>query len=81
MKVYNGRYTYPKDAVWVDRRSKYGNPFKMKSEADRDHVCDSFEKAILPTLDVRELKGKDLVCWCAPKRCHADAILKKANNL
>jgi len=25
------------------------------------------------------LKGKDLVCWCAPERCHCDAILRKAS--
>lgn len=30
--------------------------------------------------DIRELKGKDLVCWCAPKPCHADILLKLANE-
>ncbi len=25
------------------------------------------------------LRGKHLLCWCAPLRCHCDAILKKAN--
>jgi DNA polymerase I-like protein with 3'-5' exonuclease and polymerase domains len=43
-------------------------------------VCDKFEKLILPTLDVSDLKGKDLVCFCKPKRCHCDAILLKANK-
>ena len=27
----------------------------------------------------KELKGKDLVCWCAPKSCHADILLEIAN--
>lgn len=27
-----------------------------------------------------ELKGKDLVCWCAPKPCHADILLEIANK-
>jgi hypothetical protein len=27
-----------------------------------------------------ELRGKDLVCWCAPQRCHADVLLKYANE-
>jgi hypothetical protein len=27
-----------------------------------------------------ELRGKDLVCWCAPRRCHADILLKVANE-
>ncbi len=26
-----------------------------------------------------ELKGKDLVCWCAPKACHAETIMEIAN--
>jgi len=78
-KVYHARNA-PSGAVWVDRRTKYGNPYVMKSEWERNWVCDQFEKNILPTLDVSELRGKDLICWCAPKRCHADAILRKANK-
>ena len=27
-----------------------------------------------------ELKGKDLVCWCAPQPCHADVLLEIANS-
>lgn len=27
----------------------------------------------------RELRGKDLVCWCAPLPCHADVLLEIAN--
>ena len=27
-----------------------------------------------------ELRGKDLVCWCAPQRCHADVLMKYANQ-
>jgi len=26
-----------------------------------------------------ELRGKDLVCWCAPEPCHADVLLELAN--
>lgn len=35
---------------------------------------------ILANLNVSSLKGKDLVCWRALKRCHCDAILAKANR-
>jgi len=31
-------------------------------------------------LDLEELKGKDLVCWCAPLPCHADILLELANK-
>jgi Domain of unknown function (DUF4326) len=79
-KVLNKRTdTIPPDAVYCGRPSKYRNPFKMRSESERDCVCDRFEAEVLPRLDVSGLRGKDLVCWCAPLRCHCDAILAKAN--
>lgn len=33
----------------------------------------------LVELAKKELKGKDLVCWCAPKLCHGDVLLEIAN--
>ena len=27
-----------------------------------------------------ELRGKHLVCWCAPERCHADVLIELANR-
>ena len=27
-----------------------------------------------------ELRGKDLVCWCAPERCHGDILIELANT-
>ena len=80
MKVWNKRDpNCPFDAVYVGRGTPWGNPFIMKRESERDFVCDLFEIDILPKLDVSALRGKDLVCWCAPKRCHADSLLRKAN--
>jgi len=70
----------PPDAVYCGRGSPYGNPFVIGRDGDRDQVCDRFERDVLPTLDVSALRGKDLVCFCAPKRCHCDAILIKANG-
>lgn len=79
-KVWNKRDPLtPKDAVYCGRPSKWGNPYPMTWRS-RNEVCDLFESNILPTLDVSELKGKDLVCFCAPLRCHCDSILKKANS-
>ncbi len=34
-----------------------------------------------PLRDVEELRGKDLVCWCAPHPCHADILLAMANEV
>jgi hypothetical protein len=78
--VWNKRLNNaPADAVYVGRGTPWGNPFVMRKESDRDEVCDRFEREVLPNLDVSALTGKHLVCWCAPKRCHADALLAKAN--
>lgn len=72
------RLQYP-DAVYIGRGSPYGNPFVLGKHGNRDQVCDLFEKNILPTLDVSGLRGKCLLCFCAPLRCHGDSILIKAN--
>lgn len=69
----------PKNAVYCGRPTQWGNPFMIGRDGDRNWVCDQFELRVLPTLDVSSLRGKDLVCFCAPARCHCDAILKKAN--
>jgi hypothetical protein len=68
------------NSVYCGRGSPWGNPFKIGIHGTRDEVCDKFEREVLPTLDVSILRGKDLVCFCAPKRCHCDSILKKANQ-
>lgn len=79
-KVYN-RYTgFPKEAVYIGRGSPWGNPFIIGQHGTREDVIRQFEEEILPTLDVENLRGKDLVCFCSPKACHGDSIIKKANG-
>ena len=75
-KVHN-KYTgtAPVDAVYIGRGSPYGNPYVIGTHGDRDHVCNMYEKHVLPTLDLEPLIGKDLVCFCHPKRCHGDSII------
>lgn len=76
-KVHNKYHkTAPKNAIYIGRGSPYGNPFVIGKHGTRDDVCDLFEEHILPTLDLEPLRGKDLVCFCKPKRCHGDSILK-----
>ena len=75
--VYNKRDGAPRDAVYIGRGSPYGNRFRIGPDGDRDRVCDSFEREQLPTLDVEMLRGRDLVCFCAPLRCHGHSIMRK----
>lgn len=75
----------PDDAVYCGRPSPWGNPYPVFRERDRDWSCSRYEAWLRARPELierakRELRGKDLVCWCAPKRCHADLLLKIANE-
>jgi len=72
-------------AVRVDRGTKYGNPFVLDADGDRDQVCNCYEKHYLPnkpsiTGDIRKLTGMVLICHCHPLRCHGDSLAAKANE-
>jgi hypothetical protein len=60
-------------------RGRGGNRFIVGKDGDRDQVCNKSECEQLPDMDVSSLAGCDLVCFCAPHRCHGDSILLKAN--
>ena len=81
MKVLNKhKDNISEGAVYIGRGSPYGNPYVIGKDGTRDEVCDKFEENILPSLDIEELRGKDLVCFCAPKRCHGDAIVRSIES-
>lgn len=76
-RVHNKYHnTAPSDAVYIGRGSPWGNPFVIGIHGNRDEVCDRFEAEILPTLDLSALRGKHLICFCKPARCHGDSILR-----
>ena len=80
-RVHNKRAgTAPPDAAYIGRGSPWGNPFVIGRDGDRDAVCDRFERETLPTLDIEPLRGRDLVCFCKPARCHGDPILAKLGS-
>lgn len=77
--------TAPHDAVYIGRGSPFGNPFVIGKDGSRDDVCDKYELMLLSNpsllaLVKAELKGKDLVCFCKPHRCHGDTLLRIANE-
>lgn len=70
--------------VYIGRPSKWGNPFEIGKDGNRQEVIAKYEawlltdgKYLLPKL--HELKGKTLACWCAPLACHGDVLHKMAN--
>jgi hypothetical protein len=72
----------PQGAVYVGRPSKWGNPWTRSYSAPID-PCIRFACETVPLWPAgweAELRGKDLVCWCAlDAPCHADLLLELAN--
>jgi hypothetical protein len=83
-KVYNQKNNdFPRDAIYVGRPSYWGNPFVIGKDGTREEVLEIFEawfKTSNKMQHIIELKGKDLVCHCSPLPCHADLLLKWAND-
>jgi hypothetical protein len=80
-EVYIGRSTRN---GW--RKSRWGNPFMVRRNAtqeQRAEVIAMYRRWLLLQPDLMaalpELRGKDLVCWCAPESCHGDVLLELAN--
>ena len=96
LRVYRvGDPNIPPDAVYVGRSngrarlrgSRYANPFRMLRDTpgERERVIERYREAALAHLErdphwLDELRGRSLVCWCAPAACHADVLLELANG-
>lgn len=75
----------PADAVYIGRGSKWGNPFVIKDGMDRAEVVTRFRAYINTKPELLEaakleLKGKNLLCFCAPLACHGDVLIEIANE-
>ncbi len=75
--------------VYIGRPGKWGNPFTMAllPKLSRDEVIAKFREWLLAPEQTslrkaarRELRGKVLGCWCAPKSCHGDVLEEVANS-
>lgn len=84
-KILNKRAVgTPAGSVYIGRGSKWGNPFKIEQHGDRAAVITKHETWLRNQHDllrsIEELRGKDLVCFCAPAACHGDLLLRLANG-
>ena len=84
-RVLNRRLdNIPPDAVYVGRPSKWGNPFTIGVDGNREKVIVKYEAYLRIRPDLMaalpELRGRDLICWCAPEPCHADVLLRLAKE-
>lgn len=77
--------------VYIGRPSKWGNPFSHQERTiakyqtqTREESLEKYEEWIRSQPEMmaaikKELKGKVLSCWCAPKRCHGHILAWIAN--
>lgn len=75
--------------VYIGRPSKWGNPFVIGPGIDKEAaehratVIARYEAWLLEQPELmaalHELRGKVLGCWCAPKACHGDVLVRLAN--
>lgn len=72
------------DCVYIGRPSKWGNPFSIGKDGTREEVVEKYRTYLLSHTDLveqakKELGGKNLVCFCAPKLCHGNILIEIAN--
>ena len=71
--------------VYIGRGTKWGNPYHIGKDGDRDEVCDKYialrgaDPAFVEMVK-RELAGKVLGCSCFPLRCHGDWLAEVAGG-
>lgn len=80
----------PGGAVIVTRPTKWGNPFAVGNSQfgvkTREDAVKCFREMLRESPNfwdevVRELKGKQLACWCSLSEvCHADVLCEIANE-
>lgn len=84
MKVLNKRWGSTAGAIYVGRPTVWGNPFVIGVDGDRDEVVRAYEayaREHFSDAELMELDGHDLVCWCAPLKCHGDVLVKLVEEI
>ena len=75
----------PENSIFVGRPSKWGNPFVIGKDGCREEVIMKYRVYLRQHEELTkeaktELAGKNLICFCAPKPCHADVLLEISNS-
>lgn len=90
-KVYNKHHrNAPADAVYIGRGSIWGNPYTHRQGtkalyivATREEAIRAYESSLTEASKAyikAHLRGRNLVCFCAPLPCHGDVLLRIANE-
>lgn len=83
--IYIGRSQY--QGGWRLPGSKWANPFRLSADtpAGRARVLAAYEAHVRASPELMgalpELRDKHLGCFCAPKPCHGDVLVKLLSEL
>ena len=74
------------NTVLVDRRTKWGNPFKPGVDGSREDVIARYRVDLWRRIragevsleELAELDGCWLACWCEPLPCHGNVLARAA---
>ncbi len=74
------------DTVLIDRRTKWGNPFRIGPGQNREQAVARYREDLwrriraggIPLMDLAELDGCWLACWCDPLPCHGHVLARAA---
>lgn len=75
--VYVGRF----NKTYGLRHSPFANPFVMGAESERAAVIEDYRVYITQQIkdgyvNLEQLRGKVLVCWCHPLDCHGRVLVE-----
>ena len=74
------------NTVLVDRRTKWGNPFRIVPGCSREQAVARYRADLWRRIragetsleELAELNGCWLACWCDPLPCHGHVLAKAA---
>lgn len=81
-----------RDIVYIGRTKDglgpWGNPFIIGPDGTRTEVWNKYLEYAIEKMEtdpefarrVKGLKGKVLVCWCAPESCHGDILARLSED-
>ena len=72
----------------IDRRTEWGNPFRIGQDGDRDTVIALYRSDLWHRIrsghigldELAELDGMSLACWCDPFPCHGHVLARAARS-
>ena len=73
-------------AVRIDRRTKWGNPYRIGKHGTREEVIALYRIELWRRIregevsleELAALHGKTLACHCAPLPCHGEVLARAA---